>query len=303
MQKFLCGAATALSFFCADVAVAGENRTLGWGRIFTNDILGDGEDRWRTGGYSISNIRGKDWTGVLPSTMGEVMEYRLRTEVIAPAHLFSPDPLDRRYAGIVTFGAHTHFQRQGFEMNLGVDLVVAGPQTKMSDLHEELHDLVGGPTPRVDNASIDNIIIPTLIFEAGKPFQTREDVVFRPFVEIQAGVETFARVGADLTLGSFGSNGLRLRDQISGQRYTGIYDDSSTGWSFMLGADVAYIADSHYLDTPGIVKKDIRARARVGLTHEWELGAFFYGATYLSPEFEAQSEGQVVGSINARFQF
>jgi hypothetical protein len=303
MQKFLIGAFAALSPFCVSVAEAGENRSLGWGRLFTNDILGDGEDRWRTGGYSISNIRGKDWSGSRPTTMGEVIEYRLRTEVIAPESIFSPDPLDRRYAGIVTFGAHTHWQRNDIEMNLGVDLVIAGPQTKMSDLHEELHDLVGGPTPRVDNASIDNIIMPTLIFEAAKPFKTSEEVVFRPFVELQAGIETLARIGGDVTFGSFGNRGLRLRDQISGQRYTGIYDDSSTGLSFMAGADVAYIADSHYLDTPGIVKEDFRARVRVGVTHEWELGAFFYGATYLSPEFEAQSTGQVVGSINARFQF
>jgi hypothetical protein len=303
MQKFLIGAVMALTSVCADVAVAGDNQSLGWGRIFTNDILGDGKDRWRTGGYSISNIRGKDWSGALPTTMGEVIEYRFRTEVIAPANLFNPDPLDRRYSGIITFGAHTYFQRNGIEMNLGVDLVVAGPQTKMDDLHEELHDLVGGPTPRVDNASIDNIILPTVIFEAAKTFRPREQIALRPFIEVQAGIETFARIGGDVTFGSFGSNGLRLRDQISGQRYTGIQGGTSLGLSFMAGADVAYIAESHYLDTPGIVKEDLRARVRLGLIHEWEKGAFFYGITYLSPEFEAQQHGQVVGSINARFQF
>lgn len=303
MQKYLFGAALALTSFCAVVAQAGENRSLGWGRIFTNDILGDGEDRWRTGGYSISNIRGNNWTGTLPSTMGKVIEYRLRTEIIAPENIFNPDPNDRRYAGIVTFGAHTYFQRGDIEMNLGVDLVIAGPQTKMDDLQEELHDLVGGPTPRVDNASIDNIIIPTLIFEAAKSFRPSERVVYRPFVEVQAGVETFARIGGDVTFGSFGTNGLRLRDQISGHRYTGIYDNASRGFSFMAGADFTYVTNSHYLDTPGIVKEDFRARVRLGIIREWERGAIFYGATYLSPEFEAQQRGQVVGSINARFQF
>lgn len=303
MQKILFGAAMALTSLCADISIAGENRTLGWGRIFTNDFLGDGEDRWRTGGYSVSNVRGKEWNGALPTTPGAVIEYRFRTEIIAPENLSNPDAADRRYAGIITFGAHTHFQRNDIEMNVGIDLVVAGPQTRMDDLQDELHDLVGGPTPRVDDASIDNIIIPTFIFEAAKPFQTSEEVIFRPFVEFQAGIETFVRVGGDVTIGSFGKQGLRLRDQISGQRYTGIYDSSSRGWSFMAGFDATYVAESHYLDTSGIEKEDFRGRARLGLTYEGEFGALFYGATYLSREFEAQDEGQVVGSINARFQF
>ncbi len=42
-------------------------------------------------------------------------------------------------------------------------------------------------------------------------------------------------------IGSFGKQGLRLRDQISGQRYTGIYDSSSLGWSFMAGGDLTYV--------------------------------------------------------------
>ncbi len=297
------GAVLALVSVCVLPVEAGEKRSLGWGRLFTNDILGDGEDRWRTGGYAISNVRGADWNGARPTTMGEVLEYRLRMEIIAPESLFNPSPSDRRYAGTLSFGVHTHFERNDIEMNLGFDLVATGPQLKLDDLHEELHDLVGGPTPRVSNAEVDNAILPTLTFEAAKSFQMRDDLVIRPFGEIQAGAETFARAGFDVTLGNFGKNGLRLRDNISGQRYSAIVDPSVGGLSFMMGADVSYIADSYYLDTPGIEAKDVRGRLRLGIAQEWELGGFFYGATYLSPEFEGQSEGQVVGSINARFQF
>jgi hypothetical protein len=296
-------AVAALVSVCALPVEAGEKRSLGWGRIFSNDILGDGEDRWRTGGYSISNVRGADWNGARPTTMGEVLEYRLRMEIIAPESLFNPSPTDRRYAGTLSFGVHTHFQRNDIEMNLGFDLVATGPQLKLDDLHEELHDLVGGPTPRVSNSEVDNAILPTLTFEAAKSYKLKDQLVFRPFGEIQAGAETFARAGFDMTFGNFGTNGLRLRDNITGQRYAAIVDPDVVGLSFMAGADVSYIADSYYLDTPGIEAKDVRGRLRLGIVQEWELGGFFYGATYLSPEFEGQREGQVVGSINARFQF
>jgi hypothetical protein len=155
----------------------------------------------------------------------------------------------------------------------------------------------------VDNASIDNIILPTMIFEAAKTYQPDENTSIRPFVELQAGIETFVRAGVDATFGGFGTGGLRLRDQISGQRYTGISGGTSRGWSYLAGADLTYVANSRYLDTAGIVKEDVRARVRLGVTREWERGGFFYGATYLSPEFEGQDSGQVVGSINVRFQF
>ena len=303
MRNSLCGAVLALVSVCALPVDAGEKRSLGWGRLFTNDILGDGEDRWRTGGYAVSNLRGRDWTGSLPTQMGEVLEYRVRSEIIAPESLFNPSPTDRRYAGTLSFGVHTYFQRNGVEMNLGLDLLATGPQLKLDDLHEELHDLVGGPTPRVSNSEVENAFFPVLTFEAGKTLTMGNDVRVRPFGEFQAGAETFARAGFDMTVGGFGQNGLRLRDSISGQRYAAIVDPDSRGFSFMFGGDLTYVADSYYLDTPGIEAKDVRGRIRAGVVTEWELGGFFYGATYLSPEFEGQSEGQVVGSINARFQF
>ena len=42
-------------------AVAQERVTLGWGRLLTNDAIGDGKDRWRTGSYVLSRVRGPSW--------------------------------------------------------------------------------------------------------------------------------------------------------------------------------------------------------------------------------------------------
>ena len=47
-----------------------------------------------------------------------------------------------------------------------------------------------------------------------------------------------------------------------------------------------------------------RERVRAGVSWRSETGvSAFYGLTYLSKEFEEQSEGQVVGSIRMRFAF
>ena len=81
--------------------IAAEQRvTLGWGRLFTNDALGDGRDRWRTGSYTVSRIKGISWSGELPTTPGEIVEFRFRADTIAPASLTDPDkgnPIHRRF--------------------------------------------------------------------------------------------------------------------------------------------------------------------------------------------------------------
>ena len=48
-------------------AAAQDRVTLGWGRLLTNDLLGDGRDRWRTGSYTLSRVRGPAWGGSLSS--------------------------------------------------------------------------------------------------------------------------------------------------------------------------------------------------------------------------------------------
>ena len=103
---------------------AQERVTLGWGRLFTNDIFGDTRDRWRTGSYAVSRIRGAEWEGRLPVTPGAILEFRAVGETIAPADLVTPDPTDRRYVGSLSLGLHTHFDWQGFDTSLGGNLVV-----------------------------------------------------------------------------------------------------------------------------------------------------------------------------------
>lgn len=294
----------ALSAFQAGEGHAQERMTLGWGRFFDNDAIGDGHDRWRTGAYTFSQLRGaSSWTGVLPQTPGEILEFRMRAETIAPASLVSPDKNDRRYAGALSFGMHTHFGWMGNEVSLGADLVVTGPQTGIGKFQSWVHDQFGLEKPLVLDDQIGNGFYPTLVAELGRPMQMGQ-VTVRPFGEIRAGAESLVRLGGDMVIGEFGRGDLMLRDPATGQRYRGITGVHDSSFSLVLGGDVAHVFDSVFLPAGGTATlSDYRGRARAGVQWQGERASAFYGVTYLTPEFQEQSEGQFIGSLNLNFKF
>lgn len=294
-------ALAALFLSLAAPAVAQDRETLGYGRLFSNDSLGDARDRWRTAAYTVSVLRGTDWRGTLPATFGDILEYRFRAEIVAPANLARPATGDRRYAGILTFGAHTHFAMAGFETRLGLDLVATGPSTGMGRFQTWAHNILDLPKPDLSDQIADRLH-PTLSAEIGRNL-TIGPAQVRPFVEAQAGIETFLRAGADLTFGRFGSGALMLRDTTTGQRYAGIRGDRSPGLSLTLGGDVARVHDSALLPAGGPAPTDRRDRLRVGLHWQGKKAEVFYGITRLSPEFKGQGEAQLVGSLRARIRF
>lgn len=280
-----------------------ERVTLGWGRMFTNDGLGDGKDRWRTGSYTVSRVRGISWQGELPTTFGEILEFRARADIIAPESLTTMPPGDRRYAGVLTFGVHTHFKTAGLETSVGMDLAITGEQSGMADLQDALHDLLGLARPRVANTQIGNGFHPTLVMEAGRSIDLGPATI-RPFAEAQAGLETFVRAGVDLSFGGYGDNALMLRDHTTGQRYRAATSRVTPGFTFSLGGDVAHVFDSELLPKGGAaVLEDNRKRLRAGLAWQGERASVFYGVTWLGREFEGQRDEQVVGSLSLRLNF
>ena len=136
---------------------------LGHGRLFSNDMIGDGKDRWRSGAYTVSRVTGPDWRGQLPDRIGVIREYRFRSEIIAPASLTNPRPDDRRYAGVLSLGLHSHFALRGFEANLGADLVFTGPQTGVERFQRLSHKMFDQTRPAVGNAQIGNGVHPTFL--------------------------------------------------------------------------------------------------------------------------------------------
>ncbi len=296
--------ALACAAMVAEPAAAQERVTLGWGRLLTNDAIGDGKDRWRTGSYVLSRVRGPNWRGSLPGQPGEILEFRLRLETIAPADLVTANPLDRRYVGALSLGMHTHFETAGIESSVGLDAVIVGPQTGISSLHGDLHDLLGLPTPTVFGGQIADDIFLTLTAEFGRTLTLGSNTEFRPFVEAQAGAETLLRVGGDLTIGHFATGALMLRDNTTGQRYRAATGNQVQGVSLTLGGDIAEVYDSEYfLAGDAITPSDTRKRLRAGMHWQGAQSEVFYGLTWLGKEFEEQPDDQVLGSINLRLQF
>lgn len=283
---------------------AEERVTLGWGRLFTNDALGDGEDRWRTGSYSISLVQGPRWAGDLPQVPGEILEYRIGASILAPANLDAPDPSDRRYAGAITAGVATHFERAGFETMLGGGVTMIGPSTGLSTFQESVHDLFGLPAPAAAEDELPDQLHPWIAAETARVLPLSPSLALRPFLAAEVGAEDLARIGGDVILGRFGRTDLLLRDATTGLLYPGVRGTPGAQTSLILGADTAKVFDSAFLPEGGsAVASDRRDRLRVGLAWQGQRGALFAGLAWLGPEFEAQSEGQVLGALNLSFDF
>lgn len=278
-----------------------ERRLIGIGHLFTNDFLGDGQDRWRTGSFTISPVWGRGWNGYLPDEFGSLLEFRARGEIIAPNDLSRPNPDDRRWAGTYTFGLHTHFAVASTEMRLGADLAIVGPQTGLDDFQDFTHDLLGQTDPGVFGNQIGNGVFPTISGEVGRDLVLSHSLRLRPFVEAAAGVETYVRVGGDLVIGQYGKGALLLRDTTTGQRYSAVTLDRPEGVSLVIGGDIARMEHSEYLDDSEL--KDTRKRLRGGVHWRAGWGEIFYGATWLGKEFVGQKDDQIVGSIKVDFQF
>ncbi|PIE12268.1 MAG: hypothetical protein CSA70_10270 [Rhodobacterales bacterium] len=283
---------------------AGDWKRLGYGRLTTNDLIGDYGDRWRTGSVASSHVFGRDWTGNLPVSMGEILEIRFNGEVISPVSLTRPTPGDRPYAGALSLGLHTHFQRQGVEFSMGADLVMTGPQTRLDDLQAAIHNVLNmsEPSPAVRAAQIPNGFHPSLVSEVGYVIPLGKQAQLRPFFEVRTGVENLVRAGADFSFGRVATRGeLLVRDPVTGHRYRTVQNDKINGMTFVLGGDVARVYDSVYLPAPAYRPTDERVRLRAGVHWQGKSGrSGFYGLTWLGKEFSTQPKGQLVGSIRLK---
>lgn len=290
----------------AEDVVPGARTKLGYGLVFVNDQIGDGKDRWRTGSVASSRVWGVGWQGKLPQQPGEILEFRFLAEVMSPENIVNPAIGDRPYAGTISLGLHTHFETAGgIEMALGGDLVVIGPQTRVDEFQTAVHDVLGmaSASAATLNAQIADQIRPTATLEMARDFGVGASTSIRPFAELRGGVETYARVGFDVRIGSVGQGELLTRDPVTGHRIR-VVRDQTPGMAFVIGADVAKVWESTYLpESRGFVLSDSRARARLGLHWQGEENMIFYGLTWLGEEFEGQNGTQVVAALQFSLNF
>ncbi|NAZ35432.1 lipid A-modifier LpxR family protein [Rubellimicrobium sp. CFH 75288] len=284
-----------------------DRTTLGIGRLFSNDFFGDGGDRWRTGSYAVSVMRGDGWDGSPPGWgEGPLLEWRFRSEIIAPRSLSGPRADDRPYAASFAFGLHSHWSLGPGEVAAGADLVTTGPQTGLGRLMANLHERFD--LPRIDDSvlrsQIGDGVHPHVSVAYAQPVRIASSVTLRPFAEAQAGVEDLARLGADVIVGGAVDGSLWLRDIPSGQLYRGI-EGPGRGAALTFGADWASVGGSIWLpESRGILAEPERWRARAGV--HWQVApdtSFFYGLSWLSPEVVGQGAGQLTGQLKLNFNF
>lgn len=295
--------AACLFVVCVTTARAEGREFVGTSSLFTNDFIGDGGDRWRTGSFTYSHLRGYGAYDGQNSGFGDIIEYRLRTDIFAPAG-GSAFPGDRPYATAVSLGVNTHFAQGDLLYTLGLEATAIGPQTGLSAIQEDFHERFSLPQPPFRGQELGDQWVLGTAAEMAHRSLIGDTLSLRSFAALAAGTETLARVGFDMRLAPYGHSDLMLRDVVTGQLHNAT-EDHGTGWAFTAGADVAYVSESLFLPESRVAGiENLRLRARAGVEYKFARDAsVFYGATYLSPEFVGQSEGQVVGSLRLNFNF
>lgn len=274
--------------------------------VFTNDFIGDGRDRWRSGAYFRSTFSGPPWTGDLPA-QPSITEFRLRGETIAPTNAYNPPAAgERPYVGVVAAGLYTHFGRGGTGYRVGAELVATGPQTGVSTFVTRAHEILGFRAPIATAGQLGDAVYPTVTAEAYKlmPRGRARPYDLRPFAEFQVGVETYARVGVDLIFGAPADGALATRDPVTGQVLTVATVRRQSGLMPSVGVDIAYVEGSKYLPaSSGLTVEPWRMRARIGARYVADRRDLFVGLTWLGPEYTTQQTGQVVGSLAFNYRF
>ncbi|MGR3467951.1 MAG: lipid A-modifier LpxR family protein, partial [Shimia sp.] len=219
-----------------------ERTTLGTARLFTNDALGDGKDRWRTGSSHFSLFRGPEG-GDVPDRPGAILEYRFRTEIVTARDVASPAPDDRRHAGTLEFGLAAPFRRRGWEGSVGAAAILMGPQTGLGQAQVAVHEALGLPEPDL-SGQLGNAAFATGRAEVARRYALPRGTL-RPYADVQLGFESFARAGADVIFGAREDSTLMTRDYTTGTLLP--VGEGAAGLSLLMGADIAYLADSALL--------------------------------------------------------
>lgn len=279
----------------------GAGQWLGRAHLFTNDYLGDGHDRWRSGSYQLSLLRGQAWHGQATGNPLELLEYRWRSAIISAGRV-RRDSVDRPHVGELSFGLHGHGRIGAVEIALGADLVALGPQTGLARMQRAFHDRFGFDGPHgTDIAIADDLRLQGQV-SLSRLMPVSHQVALRPFATTALGIEDRVTLGGDLFLGPLWQGALLLRDETTGHPMLAI-SGPQTGFTLTAGADWTVVGQSLYLPE-GYEAEDTRLRARAGL--HWQISpraSLFYGLSWHGREFEGQPEGQVLGALRIALTF
>ena len=273
----------------------------GWSLAVSNDSIGEARDRWQSSSVQLGFLFSEIDMHQEVVNFAEVVELRLRTDILTPENLTTIVPTDRRYAGVIAIGAHSYIDRGLIDGRIGVDVVAVGANTGLYEFQQTLHDILGFTKPKLKDFQIDDTVLLDFSGEFARTYHIGNGRI-RPFGEAQIGSEDFFRIGVDVNWGLYlGREAMRAT--VTGHRVPLIYSNQ-TGVGFMLGGDVAWVENSIYLPKEFGYELNVpRLRARAGIRHVNRYWDTFYGLSWLNEEFKAQREDQFVGTFQFKLRF
>lgn len=271
--------------------------------FFTNDHIGDGHDRWRSGAYTkfYSFEPSPEWDASI--------DIRLRSEILSPwGSAEQPAGADRPYAGMLGAGLFFNDYWGQVDYNFGFEAIFLGDMTGVQQFQDSFHETFGfeGYTPQPGHDKLENDATGMISGELARKYTLGSAGAIRPFVTGKVGYEMFVRAGVDLMIGNYGSADRFVRDPVSGflQPSSAQRADAMSGVSLLAGFDYTHVGRDYLITDGGSVDlKSGRTRSRLGMQAGLGPVSVFYGATRLSEEFEGQVEGQTVGTLSVEFNF
>jgi len=295
--------------------------------IIWNDRFGDAEDRYKTGGMTQS------W--LLPQSIfsdrawfdgqAAAIELQGRGFIATPNNTAQPVPGDRPFAQYVgvggylrTFSAPDPVSPEVWlttELRLGVELGYQGDPLPLFEIQDALHSSTGMGAMRMTPANTlqSEVLVNA---EAKRTWRWHKemdgyDLEFAPYMMVSAGMrENSFRAGGDIILGSSLTARTWNHDTAIGALIPGgSAPRDGVNWVTWVGADAGLIFTDALLDGgfdgtgPGVDREQVTVRARAGVMLEYDDFAISYSATWLSPEFTAQNEGQLIGAFQIKYRF
>lgn len=293
-----------------------------------NDRFGDGGDRYKTGGMTQS------W--LLPESIfsdenwidghAAAIELQGRGFIATPSNTTNPAPNDRPFAQYVgvgtylrTFGEPVSVDfntTMSVEHRIGVEVGLQGDPLPLFELQEALHGTTTdmGRMGRTAANTLDTEVLVNAEVKRTHRYHMdleETEVEIAPYAQASLGMrENSVRVGADLITGS----SLKARTwnhepAIGALIAGGSAPREGVNWATWIGADIGYVASDAFLDGgfdrsgPSTARTELTARVRAGVMMEVDNFAVTYSLSWLSQEFDAQPDGQLVGGFQVKYRF
>lgn len=294
-----------------------------------NDRIGDGKDRWKSGGLTQSVILPEHVFSDQPWFEGRAsaLELNGRAVVMTPDNTADAkaNPNDRPYAQYAGVGLYLRSIARprplgpGLalqnEVRVGIEAGWQGDPLPLFDVQNGIHAMTGlaktsaNPTNTIDSEFLVNL-------EGRHTWRLhwdgpQRDVELTPFVQGSLGMrETSLRVGADLIVGDALEGRTWGNDLATGALLAGAsMPRKGFHWTFFTGADLGYVASDAFLDGgfaangPSVPRERLVPRARAGVLLEYDKLGVGYSLNWLGKEFRGQPGGQVIGALQIKYRF